>query len=169
MTGCTLFQVLFNCEQELQWHAHCTTKRQSRDVKDEAQSRCCCCCCCCCGSCCGKTTCRVLLSSLLVLPCSHSFLPHFSSSASSARLWVSSALSSSRACSAALLAPRAVLRCGPLSTRIHQAFFHHVMCLFDTSFSCIEFVSFFSSTHSSCVVISSFPSCSSALALLRSS
>ena len=48
---------------------------------------------------------------------------------------------SSRACSAALLAarhvrrrPRAVRKCGPLSTRTHQAFLHHVMCLFDTSF-----------------------------------
>ena len=48
---------------------------------------------------------------------------------------------------------------GPLSTRIHQAFRHHVMSLFDTSFSsCIEFV-FFTSTHSSCVVISPFPCC----------
>ena len=46
--------------------------------------------------------------------------------------------------------------CGPLSTRIHQAFLHHVMCLFDTSFSsCIEFVSFFASTHFSCVFITS--------------
>ena len=52
--------------------------------------------------------------------------------------------------------PRAVRRCGPLSIRTHQASLHHVMCPFDTSLSsCIEFVSFFSSTHFSCVVISS--------------
>ena len=119
-----------------------------------------------------KTTCHVLLSSLF-LSCSHFFLPHFSPSASSVKLWVSSTLSLSRACSAALLAvrqthrrPRAVLMCGPLSTQIHQAFFHHVMCLFDTSFSRTESVSFFSSTHSSCVVISSFPSWPSRTLLL---
>ena len=128
-----------------------------------------------------STMCKVLLSSLLVLPCSHFFLPHFSPSASSARLRVSSTLSSSRACSAALLAarqvrrrPRAVRMCGPPSIRIHHAFFHHVTCLFDTSFSsCIEFVSFFASTHFSCVVISSFPLCyswaSTSLSSLRSS
>ena len=52
--------------------------------------------------------------------------------------------------------PGAVRRCGPLFARIHQA-------LFDTSFSsCIEFVSSsFPSTHSSCVVISTSPSCPS--------
>ena len=124
-----------------------------------------------------QSMCRVLLSSLLVLPWFHFFLPHVFPSASSARLWVSSTLSSSRACSAALLAarrvrrrPRAVRRCGPLSTRIHRGFFHHVMCLFDTSLSsCIEFVSFFSSTLSSCLVISSLPSYPScALTLLSS-
>ena len=79
---------------------------------------------------------------------------------------VLSTLSSSRACSAAILAARQIRRrrrdvrmCGPPSTRIHHAFFHHVMCLFDTSLStCIEFISFFSSKHSPCVVISSFPS-----------
>ena len=66
-------------------------------------------------------------------------------------LWVSSTLSSSRACSAALLAA--------LSTRIHQAFFHHVMCLFDSSLSsCNEFAPFFTSTHPSYVIISSSPS-----------
>ena len=92
-----------------------------------------------------KTTCRVLLSSLLVLPCSRFFLHHFSPSASSAELWVSSTLSSSRACSAALLAarqirrrPRAVRMCGPPSTRIHHASRHHVMCLFDTSLSSVH-------------------------------
>ena len=86
------------------------------------------------------------------LVCLSPFLPHVSPSASSAKLWVSSTLSSSRACSAALLAarqirrrPRAVRMCGPPSTRIHHAFFHHVVCLFDTSLS----------TY---VVISSFPS-----------
>ena len=55
----------------------------------------------------------------------------------------------SRASRAALVAARhtlrrsrAVCKCGPLSTRTHQASLHHVMCLFDTSFSsCIEFVS----------------------------
>ena len=50
---------------------------------------------------------------------------------------------------------------GPLFTRIHQAFLHHVMCLFDTSFSsCIEFVSFFSSTLLPRVVPSPSSSCS---------
>ena len=76
---------------------------------------------------------------------------------------------SSRACSAALLAarhvrrrPRAVHKGVPLSTQIHQAFLHHLMCLFDTSFSsCVEFISFFASTHSSCVVISSSLPCPS--------
>ena len=104
---------------------------------------------------------------LLLLPCSQFFLLHFSLSASLAEIWVSSTLSSSRACSAALLTarhvrrrPRAVRMCGPLSTRIHQTFLHHVMCPFDTSFSsCIEVASFFASTHFSCVVISSSPSC----------
>ena len=58
------------------------------------------------------------------------------------------------------LAPSAcVVRC---PTRIHHTFFHHVMCLFDTSFSsCIEFASFLASTHSFCVVVSSSPSCPS--------
>ena len=113
-----------------------------------------------------KTTCSVLLSFLTVVSCSH-----FS-------LSLPATCSVSRVSRAALVAarhtrrrPRAVLRCGPLSTRIHQAFFHHVMCLFNKSCSsCIEFISFFSSTHSSCVVNISFPSCPSwALSLLRSS
>ena len=112
--------------------------------------------------------CEVLLSSLLVLPCSHFFLLHVSPSASSAGLRVSSTLSSSQACSTALLAarqirrrPRAVRMCGPLFTRIQDAFFHHVTCLFDTSFSsCIEF-SFLASTHFSCVVTSCASSCPS--------
>ena len=57
------------------------------------------------------------------------------------------------------LAPYA---CEVLSTRIHHAFFHHVMCLFDTSLSSyIEFVSFFASTHFSCVVTSFASSCPS--------
>ena len=102
-----------------------------------------------------KTTCRVLLASLLVLPCSHFFLL-LSLFPLPLRLWVSLTLSSSRACSVALLAachvrrrPRAVRMCGPLSTRIHQTFLHHVLCLFDTSFSsCVEFASFFASTLS---------------------
>ena len=54
-----------------------------------------------------------------------------------------------RTCSAACLAARQVLRrplalrmCGPWSTRIHHAFCHHVMCLFDTwHSSCTEFTS----------------------------
>ena len=51
---------------------------------------------------------------------------------------------------------------------------HQVMCLFDTWLSsCIEFVSFFTSTQFSCVVISSSPSCPSwawtSLSSLRSS
>ena len=84
----------------------------------------------------------------------------FSPSASSA-VKVSSTQQLSRTCSAALLAsrqirrrPRAVRMCGPLSTRIHHAFRHHVMCLFDTwlsSFACTEFKS--SSTPFSLVVL----------------
>ena len=77
-----------------------------------------------------KTTCRVLLASLPVLPCSHFFL-HLSLFPLPLRLWVSLTLSSSRTGSAALLAarhvrqgPRAVRMCGPLSTRIHQAVLH---------------------------------------------
>ena len=84
-----------------------------------------------------STMCRVFSLHCLVVLSLLSFLPHFSSSASSARLRVSSTLSSSRACSAALLAarqirrrPRAVRMCGPLSTRINHAF-HHDMCLLD--------------------------------------
>ena len=113
-----------------------------------------------------STMCRVFSLHCLFCLSLLSFLPHFSPSASSAKLWVSSTLSSSRACSAALLAarqirrrPRAVRMC-PLSTRIHHAFLHHVMCLFDTSFSSyIEFVSVFASTHFSCVVTSFASSC----------
>ena len=143
----------------------------ARDVNYEAQSRCCCCCCCC-DSFCGviafavgkwKTTCRVLLSSLLIHPCSHLFLHHFYPYASSAKLWVSSALSSSRACSAALLTarhvrrrPRAVRKFCPLSTRTTS-------CVYSThhSFHALNSFPSFSSTHSSCVVISPFPSCPS--------
>ena len=114
-----------------------------------------------------KTTCSVLLSFLSVAPCSHFFLPCLSLYLLGKALRPHHSLS--RACSAALLAarpirrrPRAMRMCGPLSTRIHHAFLHHVMFPFDTSlFSCIEFVSFFSSTHYSCVVISSSPSCPS--------
>ena len=142
----------------------------------------CCGCCCCWGCCvcevCGSCCCvawqvqhyvQSVFTALFVLflPCSHVFLLHFSLSVSLAGLWASSTLSSSRACSAALLATRQVRRrsravrmCGLLSTRIHQAFLHHVMCLFDTSFSsCVEFTSFLASTHSFYVVISSSPSC----------
>ena len=73
-----------------------------------------------------KTTCTVLLSSFLFLPCSHFFLPPVSPSVCSAGLWVSSTLSSSRACSAALLLARfvdglaqsaCVVRCQRGSTR----------------------------------------------------
>ena len=114
----------------------------------------------------GKWITRCKVFALHCLVCLSPFLlPHVPPSASSAGLRVSSTLSSSRACSTALLAarqirrrPHAVRVCGPLSTRIH-AFFHHVMCLFDTSFSCIEFVSFFAPTHFSCVVTSYSPSC----------
>ena len=116
-----------------------------------------------------STMCRVFSLHCLVVISLLSFLLHVSPSASSARLWVSLTLSSSRACSAALLAarqirrrPRALRMCGPLSTRIHHAFFRHVMCLFDTSLSSyIEFISFFASTHLSCVVTSFASSCPS--------
>ena len=69
-----------------------------------------------------------------------SFLPSPVSLFFSYPPWVSQTQLPSRTCSAA---------CSPLSTRIHHAFRHHVMCLFDTSFSsCIELAT----THSSCVV-----------------
>ena len=48
------------------------------------------------------------------------------------------------------------------SVSVGRCPYDHVMCLFDTSFSsCIEFVSFCSSTHFSCVVIASSLSCPS--------
>ena len=66
----------------------------------------------------------------------------FSHFASSARHRISSTLSPSRACSAALLAarqtrrrPLALRMLDPSSIRIHHAFLNHVMCLFDTSLS----------------------------------
>ena len=90
---------------------------------------------------------------LVVSPFLSPFLPFFprvSPSASSAKLWVSSTLSSSRACSAAFLAarqirrrPRPVRICGPTSTRIHHAF---------STMSCVY------STHQSHLVLNSFPS-----------
>ena len=97
---------------------------------------------------CGRCSTRCRVFSLPCLVClSVCLLPHFSRSASSARRWASPAPSSSRACSAALLAarqtrrlPLALRMCGPLSTRIHHALCHHVMCLFDTwHSSCTEF------------------------------
>ena len=96
--------------------------------------------CCCCGR---QIVTRWRVLTLRRLVCLSPFLiSHLSPSASPA---------GSGSC--------AVRRCGPLSTRIHQAFLHHV-CLFDTSFSsCVEFAYFFASTHSSFVVISSSPSC----------
>ena len=103
---------------------------------------CCCCCCCCCGSGCCTCVLRQVqhevqsvftaLSNLSVC-----LLHHFSRSASSARRWASPAPSSSRACSAALLAARQTRR---LATRIHHALCHRVMCLFDMwHSSCTEF------------------------------
>ena len=60
----------------------------------------------------------------------------------------------------ALRRHRAVRRCGPLSTRIHQAFRHHVMCVFDTSLSlCVWFTSYSSSLRSPRALL--FPSSSS--------
>ena len=81
-----------------------------------------------------KTTCRVLLSPLVVLPYFHFSLSPLS------------VCSVSRVSCAALVAarhalrrPRAERKCGPLSTRNHQAFRHHVMSLFDTWLSsCTE-------------------------------
>ena len=106
--------------------------------------------CCCCGCCtCVLRQVQHEVQSVLTALSSLSvcFLLHFSRSASSARRWASPAPSSSRACSAALLAarqtrrlPLALRMCGPLSTRIHHALCHHVMCLFDTWHSaCTEF------------------------------
>ena len=99
----------------------------------------CCCCCWCCWCCCCET-CRIrcMVASLLFLCClSSSLSPFFSLSLSSHQ--VSPTQFPSRTCSAACLAARQVLRrplalrmCGPLSTRIHHALCHHVMCLFDT-------------------------------------
>ena len=104
---------------------------------------CCCCClgCCCyvamavalCGRC--STRCNVLSVHCL----SVCLLSHFSHFASSARHRISSTMSPSRAHSAALLAarqtrrrPLALRMLDPSSIRIHHAFLHHVMCLFDT-------------------------------------
>ena len=92
----------------------------------------------------GRQRAKVLFFSLLVHPCSH-----FSSSASSANFWVSSAQFPSRTCSTTCLTfhkvlhrPLALRMCGPLSTRIHYAFCSNVRCLFDTWLSsCIEFTS----------------------------
>ena len=89
---------------------------------------------------CGRCSTRCRVFSLPCLIClSVCLFSHFSRSASSARRRASPAPSSSRACSAALLAarqtrrlPLALRMCGPLSTRIHHALCHHVMCLFDT-------------------------------------
>ena len=115
-----------------------------------------------------NTTCKTF-ALLSLLPVSHSSLSP------------PATLPVSRVSRAALVAarhtfrrPRAVRRCGPLSIRTHQAFRHHVMCLFDTSFSSlIEFIPFFVSTQFSCVVISPSPSCpswaSTFLSSLRSS
>ena len=123
------------------------------------------------------TRCKVFALHCLVR-LSPFLLPHVSPSASSGKLCLSS-FSSSGACSAALQAARHVRRrhrsvrmfC-PFSTRIHHAFRHHVMCLFDTWLSsCSEFSSFFSSpspsilplrVHSSPWVSSPLP-CLSAL------
>ena len=108
-----------------------------------------------------STICRMF--SLHCLVCFSTFLlHHFSPSASSARPWVSSTLSSSRACLVALLAARQTLRLplalrmlDPSSIRTHHSFLHHVMYLFGTSLpSCAEFLvssTLFSPTHSSCV------------------
>ena len=85
--------------------------------------------------------------------------------------WVSSVTRISRAAPVAARhacrRPRAVRRCGPLSTRTHQDFCHHVMCLFDTwFFSCIEFVpSPSSSTLPSRVVPSPSSSCSTSASI----
>ena len=88
------------------------------------------CCCCAAAVVKWKTMCRVLLSLLFVVPCSHFSLSPLS------------VCSVSRVSRATLVAPRharrrpgVVRRCGPLSTRIHQTFRLQVMCLFDTSFS----------------------------------
>ena len=113
--------------------------------------RCCCgwCCwadgCCCWAdgrSCCCCESCRIRwrVASLFFLFCL-SPLPSLSR--------VSPTQFPLRTCSVACLAARQVLRrplalrmCGPLSTRTHHAFCHHVMCLFDTWLSsCTEFTS----------------------------
>ena len=85
-----------------------------------------------------------IVASLFCLPC---LSPHLCLSLSPSSPWVSPTHSSWQACSAACLAARQILRrplavrmCGPLLTRTHHAFCHHVMCLFDTWLSlCSEF------------------------------
>ena len=96
----------------------------------------CCGCCCCCGcTCCSgrcSTKCRVFsLPCLVCLSVCGALLPFspFCHSASSAPSRVSSTQFPLRTCC-------------PWSTRIHHAFCHHVMCLFDTwHSSCTEFTS----------------------------
>ena len=58
-----------------------------------------------------STMCRVFSLHCLFCPSLLSFLPHFSPSRQIRRR------------------PLAVRMCGPLSTRLHQAFFHHVMSI----------------------------------------
>ena len=105
----------------------------------------------------------LLLSAAALQHCCPDVQQIFAAEAAVTEVWTSSARSATCVSCTALVAarhvrrrPRAIRRCGPLSTRIHQVFRHYVMCLFDTLFSPgIEVVpTSFTSTHSSCIVIS---------------
>ena len=130
---------------------------------------------------CGRCSTRCNVLSLHCLGClSLCFLLHFSPSASSAPSRVSPTQLPLRTCSAACLAARQVLRrllalrmCGALSTRIHHALCHHVMCLFDTwHSSCTEFAFSccrpWASTSLALTSLSLFLSSSASCALLSS-
>ena len=110
---------------------------------------CCCCYCCCCGS--GCCTCvlrqvqhevQSVLTALSNLSVCLSFPPFLLFCLFGERLGLSGPvfISSLLTARQTRRLPLALRMCGPLSTRIHHALCHHVMCLFDTwHSSCTEF------------------------------
>ena len=147
------------------------SRRTRSDGSLQAHRRYCCCWCCCFSACSGKVEYDVqyvcvalsglslsLSSSPRLLLCLFGWAPGLFDP-----VVITSLFGCSSGCSPDSSTPsrRSHVR-SPLSTRMHHAFFHQIMCPFDTSFSsCIEFASFFASTHFSCVAVSSSPSCPS--------